>query len=130
MRLIRIVLLIVLSIVLLVVAFKVDWGVSFFSITNLNCLFSMFICGILFFAIVILTEKLAKINKHVYPKAFLFWLFLSFGLLCFSLILLAYIDANNSKRLFMAYLSFLSNTFLCLGCLFAIRKKIRNNYTE
>ena len=129
MKSIRLILLIVLSVMLLFISLQIDWTGGFFSIANINGLFGIFMCGILFIATVILTDKMIKVDKILYPKSSLIWLLFSFGLMCCSLIVIACFK-NSFYQYVGGYILFFSNASLCIGNILVIRQKIRNKKSD
>jgi hypothetical protein len=81
-------------------------------------------CGLLFSATVVFTDKIALVYKKLYPKSLLVWLLLSFGIVCGTLINLAQ-HHDSVRDTVAAYLVFFSGTSLCVGCILAIRHNIR-----
>ena len=130
MKSIQIIILIVLSILLLFASSQIDRTVHVFSTVNMNCLFVILMCGILFYTTTILTNKMIKVDKKLYPKSLLIWLLISFGLICCILFSIA--AYSNDRALFDIglYIVFFSNVFICIGCIMEIRHKIRENTTD
>jgi hypothetical protein len=89
-------------------------------------------CGILFSVTFYLTSKMEGIDKKLYPKkSLLVYLMLSFGLMCFVLIFMAFYPSEfGSVSFYLYYLLFLSPAFISLGIILSVRQKIRENKSE
>jgi membrane protein CcdC involved in cytochrome C biogenesis len=132
MKSIRLIILVISSITCVLVSSQLDLTAPVFSTTNLNCLFGILMCGILFSVTFYLTSKMEGIDKKLYPqKSQLIYLLLAFGLMCFVLIFMAFSKNEfRSVNFYLYYLLFLSPAFTSLGIILSVRQKIRENKSE
>ena len=124
MKVIRLVPLIILSAVLVLVSRKINLSESIISANNLDCLFGIIICFILFCVIVLFYGRLVETSKKLRSNKQFILLLICFGLMCCSLVVIVY---DNSS---WNYLNFFSSSAVFIGCIFLIRDEIRNTKSK
>ena len=128
MKSIRLILLIVIAITHTFVVLRVNWNESVLSVNNLNCLFGIVMCSILFYIVMTQTNRLINADKRLYPKILLICLLGGFGLMCTFLITIAH--SNHSGFDMMNYSGFFASAFLCIGCISVMWQRIRENMSN